>query len=393
MSRPSRRFTTLPGRPLATAALCALALAAAGPAAATDLKFSGCGPGMKREIATAYEFLLHRAKSQRARLIDCIDRAYLVEHSRKSPTKIVNDLTRPNVTKFKCTHLPGANANAHKVYRKAGVMNIDRDFIRDLKDQTENDYGVRRLASVIGHELMHNAGYKHTGNPVDTTLYQNTVPEQMEACLLNLHPNDYEGIGKPEFIASEMVGFGLDGETNEVFAWSEGKFVTAGSTTRMHNFRHPRNFTVAPGTAETAIVGMGLDGSTNMVFAWLRDGRVIAGSSEDLDSKRAPYRYRLPAGYTPGDIVGMAVDGENNYNFAWYRDGRVSAGTSDDLGKFRAPYRYSLAPGYTPQDVAGMALDGENNMVFVFYKDNMVSAGTTDDLDRFRAPARVITGR
>ena len=104
-----------------------------------------------------------------------------------------------------------------------------------------------------------------------------------------------------------MLGFALDGENNYVFGWDINGTAFAGSSTRIHNYRHPYAFLVAPDVNRNDIVGFGLDGFNNMVFAWLRDGRVIAGSSNDLDSKRAPYRYRLPSGYTPDDRGGRGI--------------------------------------------------------------------------------------
>ncbi|SFR48604.1 hypothetical protein [Litoreibacter janthinus] len=360
--------------------------------AETGVRFQSCGTAVKEKIIQAYRRVLKRRGQQREQLVRCMDQAYVVEHQRHGPEKLVNELRKADVTTFLCRNLD-ANASAHKLLLDRGKMKIDRDFVRDR--------GTNEVAGTIAHEMMHNRGYKHSGNPIGTDFYPNTVPEQIENCVEMLTPNAYGSgnsntpipPGRDHYDATKMLGFALDGENNYVFGWDLNGTVFAGSTTRIHNYRIPYTFAVAPSVNRNDIVGFGLDGDTNMVFAWLRDGRVIAGASNDLDSKRAPYRYRLPSGYTPNDIVGMGVDGENNNNFAWYRDGRVSVGTSDNLGSRRAPYRYTLAPGYTPADVVGMAVDGENNMIFAFYRDGMVSAGTSDDLDKFRAPARVITGR
>ncbi|EPX79074.1 hypothetical protein [Litoreibacter arenae] len=364
----------------------ALVATSTAPAQAqTGVRFQSCGTAVKEKLIEAYRFLNTRRGSQRSELENCMDRAYVVEHQRHGPKKMVENLRRAAVTTFQCRKITEADGRAHRTIFKRGKLKIDRDFVRD------NDRDV--VASLIAHELMHNAGYKHSSNDKGSDLYDNTVPQQMMRCVQRLQPYDYAGPGRGRYDATKMLGFALDGENNYVFGWDVNGTAFAGSTTRIHNYRHPYPFLVAPGVNRNDIVGFGLDGFNNMVFAWLRDGRVIAGSTSDLDSKRAPYRYRLPSGYTPNDIVGMGVDGENNNNFAWYRDGRVSVGTSDNLGSRRAPYRYTLAPGYTPNDVVGMAVDGENNMIFAFYRDGKVSAGTSDDLDKFRAPARVITGR
>lgn len=349
------------------------------------ITFRQCGTELRERITAAYQAMLFRARNEKEALTACLSRAYLVEHDRRSAEKIVSYLTRARITKFKCRNLNAANASAHRIYRRAGVMNMDRDFVRNK--------GRMRVASVIAHELMHNNGLHHSKNDNGSRLYGNTVPEQVESCVENLNPNPYPGPGRDTYSATNVQAIALDGENNYMFAWYKDGTVTAGSSTRIHNFRHPYAYRVGPGIPRSDIVGMGLDGENNRVYAWLRNGHVISGSSDDLDRFRAPYRYSLPSGYSPNDIVGMGVDGENNYNFVWFRDGRVSAGTSNDLDKFRAPYRYSLPPGYSPSDIVGMAVDGENNWTFAYYRDGMVSAGTSDDLDRHRAPQRVITGR
>ncbi|KZK86300.1 hypothetical protein PsW64_01553 [Pseudovibrio sp. W64] len=306
-------------------------------AAQDKVKIRSCSPESKSKIIDAFQEFKFIARRKKNELITCMDKAYLVEHGRQSPSKIVGYLDRAKITKIKCRNLSGStNASAHRVYAKRGVFEMDRDFIRDNSP--------RRIASVMAHETMHNNGLNHRANDFGSIYYKNTVPEQIEACYLTGKPNAWPGPGKDKYVAKDMIGFALDGENN-------------------------------------------------MVFAWYRDGYVSAGSSDDLDSKRSKYRYSLTSGYEPSDIVGMAMDGENNWSFVWYKNGYVSAGSSDDLDKHRKPYKYTLAPGYTPADVAGMGVDGENNLNFVWYKDGFVSAGTSDDLDKHRPPKRVITGR
>ncbi|SFL23822.1 hypothetical protein SAMN04488518_1264 [Pseudovibrio ascidiaceicola] len=350
------------------------------------VKIRSCSPELKSKIIDAFQEFKFIARRKKNELITCMDKAYLVEHGRQSPSKIVGYLDRAKITKIKCRNLSGStNASAHRVYAKRGVFEMDRDFIRDNSP--------RRIASVMAHETMHNNGLNHRANDFGSIYYKNTVPEQIEACYLTGKPNPWPGPGKDKYVAKDMVGFALDGENNYNFAWSKDGTVTAGSSARIHNYRHPYKYNLAPGYQPSDVVGMALDGENNMVFAWYRDGYVSAGSSNDLDSKRSKYRYSLPSGYEPSDIVGMAMDGENNWSFVWYKNGYVSAGSSDDLDKHRKPYKYTLAPGYTPADVAGMGVDGENNLNFVWYKDGFVSAGTSDDLDKHRPPKRVITGR
>ncbi len=360
------------------------ALGLSSHAEAQRLRFESCAPDLKTRIADALRELRGQA-DQRADLVSCMDDAYLVEHARRSPASIVDLLTRARVVKIKCRNLPDANARAHRVYIRKGEMKIDRNFVRGSSR--------KRIASVIAHETMHNNGLNHDPNDFGTKYYGNTVPEQIEACVVDGKPNRWPGPGKDRYVATDMVGFGVHGPRDWSLAWSKDGTVTAGSSSRIHNYRIPYNYSLPSGYSASDIVGVAVDGDKGWTFVWYRNGYVSAGVSNDLDKHRRPYRYSLPRGYSASDIVGMAIDDDSNWVYAFYRNGRVSAGTSNDLDKHRRPYRYSLPSGYSASDIVGTGIDGGNNWVFAWYKDGFVSAGTSDDLDRHRKPYRVITGR
>jgi hypothetical protein len=377
------------------------------PAATNDtLRISDCAPALETTIREAFREFKRIARDERAALVSCMDDAYLVEHDRRSPATIVGYLTRANVTRVRCRNLPNANASAHRVYLERGVMNIDRDFVRRHMNQAG---GARRIASVMAHETMHNNGLNHTSNDAEqctgsdddgtqrcvgeSIYYNNTVPEQIEACYVSGRPNPWPGPGKPDYVPADIVGLGIDDDNNWSFAWSRDGTVAAGSTTRIHNYRVPYRYLLPEGYTPADIVEMSVDGSNNWTFAWFRDGKVSAGTTEVLDKHRKPYTYALPSGYSPSDIVGIGIDGENNWVFAWYRDGKVSAGTTENLAQHRQPYAYRLPPGYRPSDIVGMAVDGSNNWCFAWYRDGTVSAGTSDNLAAHRKPEAVITGR
>ena len=371
------------------------------PTASNDtLRFTDCSPDLETKIGEAFRLFKQIARNDRRDLLACMDEAYLVEHDRRSPATIVDYLTRANVTRVTCRNLaPQANANAHRVYVERGQMNIDRSFVR------KED--VRRIASVMAHETMHNNGLNHEANHAnqcsdvngtmqcvgESIYYPNTVPEQIEACYRFGKPNAWPGPGKPKYVPADIVGIGIDDNNNWNFAFSRDGTVAAGSTTRIHNFRVPYRYHLPEGYSPADIVDVSVDGSNEWTYVFFRDGKVSAGTTEVLDKFRKPYSYKLPSGYTPADIVGMGIDGDNDWVFAWYRDGKVSAGTTADLGKHRKPYAYRLPSGYTPADIVGMGVDGSNNWCFAWYKDGKVSAGTSDDLAAHRKPEAVITGR
>jgi hypothetical protein len=371
----------------ATVALVAVALLQNGNsvAARDKLRFTDCSPQLEANIAEAYRVMRDTARNDRAKLLACMDEAYLVEHDRRSPATIVGYLTRADVTKVICRNLDDASASARRIYLDRSVMNIDRGFAHNADTKT--------IAAVMAHETMHNNGLNHKANDLGSKYYQNTVPEQIQACYQWGKPNNWPGPGKPRYVPADIVGIGIDMDNNWSFAWSKDGTVAAGSTTRIHNYRVPYPYQLPNGYTPADIVEMGVDGEKNWTFAWFRDGMVSAGTTESLSKFRKPYRYRLPSGYTAADIVGIGIDGENDWVFVWFKDGKVSAGTSDDLDRHRKPYAYKLPAGYTPADIVAMDIDGDNNWCYAWYKDGKVSAGTSDNLAAHRQPETVITGR
>ena len=224
---------------------------------------------------------------------------------------------------------------------------------------------------------------------------------------------------------SRIVGMGIDGSNNHVFAWYDNHSVTAGTSGDLSSRRKPYSYKLPAGKTPEDIVRMGIDGSNNWVFAWYRDGTVSVGTTRDLGSRKKPYNYQLPAGKTPDDIVGMGIDGSNNWVLAWYRDGTVSAGTSKNLSSRKNLYKYELPTGKTPGDIIGIAIDGFvlvkdpgkvieivgdatetegediytailsavkqlpkflQSLTFAWYKDGTVSAGSSMNLSQVRVP-------
>ena len=166
----------------------------------------------------------------------------------------------------------------------------------------------------------------------------------------------------------EIVGMGIAGSDDRVYAWHEDGTVASGASSDLDFYQAPYDYSLPPGKTPTDVVGMGIAGSDDRVYTWYRDGTVSSGNSSDLDLYRAPYRYSLPPGKTPVDIVGMGIAGSDDHVYAWYRDGTVSSGTSSDLDLYRTPYSYSLPPGKTPADIVGMGIAGSNDYVYVWYR-------------------------
>jgi len=148
----------------------------------------------------------------------------------------------------------------------------------------------------------------------------------------------------------------------------EGFIVSVGSSEDLNAFGEPYSYIPTDGRSLADIVGMGISGSDDRVYAWYSDGTVSSGTSSDLDFYRPSYGYSLPQGKASADIVGMGIAGSDDRVYAWYSDGTVSSGTSSDLDFYRTPYSYSLPQGKTPADIAGIGIAGSNDWVYVWYR-------------------------
>ncbi|CAE22114.1 possible Peptidase family C9 [Prochlorococcus marinus str. MIT 9313] len=356
-----------------------------------------CGFGLEDKITAAHVHLRLHVKLQKQSLIQCMDKAYLIEHKRHGPAKIVSFLSKRfelpiaifyvgmgNVFDKNSEGKPVMKAATKWLGKKGGYIKFDHSFV--------DTNTTKRVASKIAHALMHYSGFKHIKD-IHHPLHPNTVPAQIEACILKGSPNNYNGFGNDKYNSKDVVGIGIDGDNNHFFAWYKDGTVTAGSSTRIHNYRSPYKYSIRNGYSSSNIVGMAIDGDINSSYAWFDNGIVTSGSTNDLSKHRAPYKYSLPKGYSPKDIVAMALDDDDNHVYAFYKNGMVSSGTTNDLDKFRKPYEYKLPPGYSPSDIVGIAIDGNNNKVFSFYRNNKVSQGTTANLYRDEALREVITGR
>jgi hypothetical protein len=147
---------------------------------------------------------------------ECMREAPLVEDRCWDPVDIAETIRQDKVVKIQCAQLDALNANATAPVSISGeLMKVDTDFIAN------NTH--RSIASVIAHELTHNRGFEHQENDFGSQYYSNTVPEQIEACILWGSPNASGGfkVDARKAECSDVVrhttgkrdpgeGFGLD---------------------------------------------------------------------------------------------------------------------------------------------------------------------------------------
>ena len=94
---------------------------------------------------------------------------------------LANYFLSDKIVKIKIQELgSGINGRA-RVGINGEELKLDDDFIQSNS--------IRRIAGVIGHELAHNYGFRHTRYDFGNVYYPFTVPEQVEACVCTGRPN------------------------------------------------------------------------------------------------------------------------------------------------------------------------------------------------------------
>lgn len=145
------------------------------------ITFDNCGADESRKILSATELLVDEFVNNFHRFERCLSSAELVEKRGRTGGQIAKLYTKNKVTHVRCENLSSSfNAEA-RVNIKDQKMKVDHNFL--------NSNSVRRVASVMTHELAHNFGFRHSVNDFGSLLYSLTVPEQAEACILNGAPN------------------------------------------------------------------------------------------------------------------------------------------------------------------------------------------------------------
>jgi hypothetical protein len=150
---------------------------------------SGCSIAEVGKINSAMGILLNAVGPNLPTTTACIQAAPLVEFScaaGQSREHIIDSLLATSITRVTCAMLSPGTIGEAPVSVSAGQLSIDHNFLLNATD--------RQNASNIAHELTHNWGYRHDVNPFGTQFHPNTVPEQLEACILtNGTPNPSAG--------------------------------------------------------------------------------------------------------------------------------------------------------------------------------------------------------
>jgi hypothetical protein len=169
------------------AAVASLFVLSHGAAASAQVSHINCSTTAIKKIDGAWSFItgtLRNNAGGRAAFVDCIINAPLVLtgscaiQENRSPIYLPLIETDYDWT-FECKNLLGPEdflASAHVVKIEGARMNIDIDYAE------ASSTTVLELASVIGHELMHNRGFDHPDD-INDPFYRVSVPEQVRACI------------------------------------------------------------------------------------------------------------------------------------------------------------------------------------------------------------------
>lgn len=126
---------------------------------------------------------------------NCINASPLVEFkcsTGQGRQALVDNLLSTSITNITCAQLaPNVLAEA-PVSVGAGRMSIDHGFLNGPSS-------TGQIAGVMAHEIMHNHGYQHVVNDFGSLYYNDTVPQQVRACVTNGFPNASAGPVTGEF--------------------------------------------------------------------------------------------------------------------------------------------------------------------------------------------------
>jgi hypothetical protein len=146
---------------------------------------TSCTDSQRIKVEEAHDILFDIVYKDFNAFRNCMESAPSIEfscHEQRNPIKAAESLKLQAYTTVKCVDLAAGINGRAPVSINGSNLTLDDDFLAHSS--------ARRVASVIAHEIMHNRGYRHETNDFGSKYYQNTIPEQIEACVLKYNvPN------------------------------------------------------------------------------------------------------------------------------------------------------------------------------------------------------------
>jgi hypothetical protein len=153
-----------------------------------DMRYGNCTPDEEEKLQDAVQILVQITGTRFSAGVKypeyeaCLASAFFVENGSWSGAQIAHLLRMNTMTGIWCWDLPSDTiAQAWEKPFNNEEVYFNKTFLASLSPA--------RIAATIGHELMHNRGFWHSVNNAGSVFYPNTVPEQVEACILNGVPN------------------------------------------------------------------------------------------------------------------------------------------------------------------------------------------------------------
>ena len=177
------------------------------------ITYESCTPDEVEKLSKAHAFLVETVNTNYNQFERCLSAAPIVENRCFVGSEIARMLQSNAVTRVRCENsAPGVLAHA-PVAISGERLFIDRGFVQDANDE-------REIASVIGHEIMHNRGFRHIENDSGSTYYDNTVPQQVRACILGA-PYPWPGPGSVPGVLNgycRQTQYNWGNSTDNIFA-------------------------------------------------------------------------------------------------------------------------------------------------------------------------------
>jgi hypothetical protein len=174
--------------------------------------FESCTLDEAGKLTSALALLVDTVTTGYNRFESCLNAAPIVENRCFVGSDIARMLQSNAVTRVRCGNLD-AGVRAHAPVGISGEsLAIDRRYVQAATD--------RDIAAVIGHEIMHNRGFRHIANSAGSTYYDNTVPQQVKACIIGA-ANPWPGPGSAPGVLNgycRQTQYNWGNSTDNIFA-------------------------------------------------------------------------------------------------------------------------------------------------------------------------------
>lgn len=149
-----------------------------------------CEPPEDDKLFAAWTILAALRTTTHAQFANCVNSAELIEagcNDQIDRTRIIETVAQHEYVEFTCKDLNVDKKPMEHTTLALGAVDIPE--LRMWVDPKLIAMTPTFIAGVMAHEMMHNIGFRHVENPIDTAGYKLTVPQQVRACVRRGTPN------------------------------------------------------------------------------------------------------------------------------------------------------------------------------------------------------------